>query len=182
MDMQTNDLIAEGLSMPHSPRMHDGKLWLLNSSGTGYLGFIDATIGKFEPVAFVPGYTQGDYQCTEATPLSAIEATARACVSSLPLDTNLSDRGAAPWCGLQVIDLKTEPSFIGLRIESTIEELFEIAVLPGVLKAENPQPFIVQLTGHQLSFIHRGQQQRWTSAPRLDHTNKINGDRMWPRS
>ena len=44
--------------MPHSPRLHDGRLWLLNS-GTGELGFVDPSAGRFEPVAFCPGYARG---------------------------------------------------------------------------------------------------------------------------
>ena len=34
MDVLSNTIVAGGLSMPHSPRWHQGKLWLL-SSGTG---------------------------------------------------------------------------------------------------------------------------------------------------
>ena len=36
----SGELAATGLAMPHSPRWHDGKLWLLNS-GTGELGWIE---------------------------------------------------------------------------------------------------------------------------------------------
>ncbi len=163
MDMQTNDLIAEGLSMPHSPRMHDGKLWLLNS-GTGYLGFIDATSGKFEPVAFVPGYARGLSIYGGYAFVGLSKPRREHAFQGLPLDTNLSDRGAAPWCGLQVIDLKTGTVFHWIRIESTIEELFDINVLPGVLR---PKTLSLSSSayGHQLSFIHGGRQQRWTSAP-----------------
>ena len=31
LDVATGEMIARGLSMPHSPRYHDGKLWLLES-------------------------------------------------------------------------------------------------------------------------------------------------------
>jgi len=34
VDVRSNQVIASGLSMPHSPRVHQGRLWLLNS-GTG---------------------------------------------------------------------------------------------------------------------------------------------------
>ena len=47
-----------GLSMPHSPRLYRGRLWLLNS-GTGELGTSIAARGKFEPLAFCPGYLRG---------------------------------------------------------------------------------------------------------------------------
>ena len=58
MDITTNDLLAAGLSMPHSPRFYQDKLWLLNS-GKGEFGYVDLSSGQFEPVAFCPGYGRG---------------------------------------------------------------------------------------------------------------------------
>jgi len=37
VDVLTGTVVAEGLSMPHPPRLHDERLWLLNS-GTGMFG------------------------------------------------------------------------------------------------------------------------------------------------
>lgn len=56
IDVEQNEIIATGLSMPHSPRWYQGKLWLLNS-GTGELGYIDK--GKFTPITFCPGFVRG---------------------------------------------------------------------------------------------------------------------------
>jgi len=56
IDVETNEIVCEGLSMPHSPRLKDGALWLLNS-GTGELGTVDAKAKRFEPRAFCPGYS-----------------------------------------------------------------------------------------------------------------------------
>ena len=62
IDVKTGDVVCGGLSMPHSPRLHRGRLWLLNS-GTGELGFVelpnDGGMGRFEPVAFCPGFLRG---------------------------------------------------------------------------------------------------------------------------
>ena len=55
IDIETDKIVAEGLSMPHSPRWHDGKLWIVNS-GTGELGTINLKTKKFEPMAFCPGF------------------------------------------------------------------------------------------------------------------------------
>jgi hypothetical protein len=46
-------IVASGLSMPHSPRLYDGKLWLLNS-GIGELGVVDPAGRTFTPVCFCP--------------------------------------------------------------------------------------------------------------------------------
>ena len=58
IDVATGEAVLRGLSMPHSPRLHGSRLWLLNS-GTGELGFVDRDAKKFVPVAFCPGYARG---------------------------------------------------------------------------------------------------------------------------
>src|SRR5262249_27372564 len=47
MDVPANEIVAHGLSMPHSPRWHAGRLWLLES-GAGSLGFVDLLTGRYE--------------------------------------------------------------------------------------------------------------------------------------
>ena len=54
IDIESGETLAAGLSMPHSPRWYDGRLWILNS-GTGELGCVNKTSGRFEPVTFCPG-------------------------------------------------------------------------------------------------------------------------------
>jgi uncharacterized protein (TIGR03032 family) len=61
IDVQKNKVICSDLSMPHSPRMHKGNLWVLNS-GTGELGIVEGAAngkGKFVPRAFCPGFVRG---------------------------------------------------------------------------------------------------------------------------
>ncbi|MBC1241533.1 TIGR03032 family protein, partial [Nostoc sp. 2RC] len=56
IDVQSNDIIATGLSMPHSPRWYQGKLWVLNA-GTGDFGYLDGS--QFVSIAFCPGFVRG---------------------------------------------------------------------------------------------------------------------------
>jgi uncharacterized protein (TIGR03032 family) len=58
IDVRTGEIVLEDLSMPHSPRLYQEKLWVLNS-GTGELGWVDLERGRFEPVAFCPGFLRG---------------------------------------------------------------------------------------------------------------------------
>ena len=58
LDVASGEIVAAGLSMPHSPRLYDGRLWILNS-GRGEFGWIDRDRGEFVPVAFCPGYARG---------------------------------------------------------------------------------------------------------------------------
>jgi uncharacterized protein (TIGR03032 family) len=58
IDVASSEIVASGFSMPHSPRLYDGKLWLLNS-GAGEFGVVDPADGTFTPVCFCPGYARG---------------------------------------------------------------------------------------------------------------------------
>jgi uncharacterized protein (TIGR03032 family) len=58
VDVAAGKIICRGLPMPHSPRWHQDQLWILNS-GAGEFGRVDLTTGRFEPVAFCPGYLRG---------------------------------------------------------------------------------------------------------------------------
>ena len=57
VDITSDEIITRGLSMPHSPRWQDGRLWILNS-GCGELGYLDSDC-RFVPIAFCPGYLRG---------------------------------------------------------------------------------------------------------------------------
>ncbi len=49
---------SPGLSMPHSPRWFDGRLWVLES-GKGTISVADLDAGTVETVAELPGFTRG---------------------------------------------------------------------------------------------------------------------------
>mgnify|MGYP000885045729 FL=1 len=57
--MATNEIVLGSLSMPHSPRWYQGRLWLLNS-GTGEFGYVDLAASRFVPVTFCAGYREFD--------------------------------------------------------------------------------------------------------------------------
>lgn len=105
IDLETNEIIAQGLSMPHSPRFYRDKLWLLNS-GTGEFGVLDLATGGFEPVAFCSGFLRG----LAFVGNYAIVGLSRPrggdqLLTGLSLDQQLESRQAEPCCGLMVIDL-----------------------------------------------------------------------------
>ena len=58
IDIESNEIVLSGLAMPHSPRWHDGRLWLLNS-GAGELLRADPRQGQADVVCQLPGYLRG---------------------------------------------------------------------------------------------------------------------------
>jgi uncharacterized protein (TIGR03032 family) len=131
MDIATGEAVLRGLSMPHSPRVHDGRLWLLNS-GTGELGYLDRAAGKFTAVAFCPGYARGLAFVGPYAVVGLSLPRDNRTFQGLPLDQALASRGAVARCGLLVIDTRTGDTVEWLRIEGVVCELFDVAVLPGI--------------------------------------------------
>jgi uncharacterized protein (TIGR03032 family) len=131
IDVKSGDVVLDGLSMPHCPRMHGDRLWLLES-GTGYFGYADLERGRFERVAFCPGYARGLTIVGDFAVIGLSKARRNRTFSGLALDRNLGERGAEARCGLIVIDLATGDSVHWLRIEGVVEELYGIAHLPSV--------------------------------------------------
>ena len=131
MDITNNEIIAEGLSMPHSPRWYQEKLWILNS-GTGELGFIEKETGKFNPVTFCPGYLRGFSLYNDFAVVGISEPRHNKTFQGLPLDERLKEKKANPRCGLLIIDLRTGDIVHSLRIEGVVEELYDVEVLPQI--------------------------------------------------
>jgi uncharacterized protein (TIGR03032 family) len=130
IDIETNEIMAEGLSMPHSPRWHNGKLWLLNS-GSGELGWIDPKDKSFNPVAFCPGFLRGlSFHNDHA--ILTLSKPRHGRFEGLALDDRLKQKDADAWCGIQVISLATGAVAHWLRLDGGITELFDACVLPGV--------------------------------------------------
>jgi uncharacterized protein (TIGR03032 family) len=131
MDIESNEVVVDGLSMPHSPRWYGGKLWLLNS-GTGGFGYADLETGKFEEVAFCPGYQRGLAFHNGFAIVGVSESRHTKSLSGLALDDRLAAKDAVAKCGLLVIDLKTGDIVHSLNIEGVVNELYDVAVLPQV--------------------------------------------------
>ena len=58
IDVDSSEIVCEGLSMPHSPRWYAGKLWLLNS-GTGEFGMSISMPAGSSPWLSVPAICAG---------------------------------------------------------------------------------------------------------------------------
>lgn len=135
VDVATGEIVAGGLSMPHSPRLYDGRLWLLNS-GTGEFGTLDIASGRFSPVCFCPGYARGLAFAGRYAVIGLSKPRHGGTFSGLTLDQRLADKGAGARCGLIIVDIDSGNVVEWFRFEHTIEELYDVAVLPGVRSAE----------------------------------------------
>ena len=130
IDVRSGEVAASGLSMPHSPRMYRGQLWLLNS-GTGHFGRVDVKTGAFEPITFCPGYLRGLAFVGDYAVVGLSKPRHEKTFTGLALDDELKARDAVAQCGLQVIDLRTGEVAHWARFEGMVTELYDVGILPG---------------------------------------------------
>ncbi len=131
VEVASGETICRGLSMPHSPRLHAGRLFVLNS-GAGEFGTVDLASGRFEPICFCPGYARGLSIHGQFAVIGLSTCRENRTFSGLPLDDALERRSAQPRCGLLVVDLRTGDVVHSVSIEGVVNELYDVAVLPGV--------------------------------------------------
>jgi uncharacterized protein (TIGR03032 family) len=129
MDVPSGEFIARGLSMPHSPRWYQNRLWVLES-GAGSLSIVDEVSGRLQHVALLPGFTRGlDFvgpfafiglsQVRETAVFSGIPITER-----LPVEQRM--------CGMWVVDIRSGQTVAFLRFEAGVQEVFAVQVLQGI--------------------------------------------------
>ena len=127
MDVETNQVLRRGLSMPHSPRWYRDKLWLLES-GVGTVATVDPISGEMQTVAKLPGFTRGlDFHGKLAfVGLSQVRETA--VFSGIPIVEQKPERN----CGVWVVNIETGNIVAFLKFEEGVEEIFSVQVLPGM--------------------------------------------------
>ncbi len=133
IDVTSGAVLAEGLSMPHSPRWYRERLWVLNS-GKGEFGWVDLAAGRFEPVAFCPGYLRGLAFAGDHAIVSLSQPRQDKTFGGLALDGELARRNADAQCGLQIIDMKTGDVAQWLKVEGMVSEIYDVVALPGALR------------------------------------------------
>jgi hypothetical protein len=131
IEVPSGEVTTRELSMPHSPRFHEGRLYLLNS-GAGEFGTVDIASGKFSPVCFCPGYARGLAIHGHFAVIGLSTCRENRTFQGLPLDELLAAKNVAARCGLQIVDLRTGDAVHSLWIEGVVRELYDVAVLPGV--------------------------------------------------
>jgi uncharacterized protein (TIGR03032 family) len=133
LDVTTGSVVAEGLSMPHSPRWYREQLWVLNS-GKGELGRVDLATGRFEAIAFCPGYLRGLAFTGDHAIVSLSQPRHDKTFGGLALDAELARRNADAQCGLQIIELATGNVAHWLKVEGPVSEIYDVIAIPGALR------------------------------------------------
>ena len=125
VDVTDDRVVCSGLAMPHSPRWHDGRLWVLES-GTGALSTVDVDSGDASVVAHLPGFTRGlDFIGPYA--LVGLSQVRESVFTDLPITQQAAERN----CGVWVVDTRNGEIVGFLRFAGAVQEIFDVKVLPA---------------------------------------------------
>lgn len=130
LDVASGEVVARGLSMPHSPRLYRERLWLLQS-GTGEFGQVDLATGRFEPVCALQGFARGLAFVGEHAVIAVSRPREQSEFDGLPLKERLAERGIAPVCHLAVVNISSGDIEHRLLINGPVTELYDVVALPG---------------------------------------------------
>ena len=145
IDTLSNEIVARGLSMPHSPRWYDNRLWLLES-GEGTIGTVDLATGKYESIAQFPGFTRGLSFLGPWAFIGLSQVRESAVFSGIPLVDRLKaaeDRT----CGVWVLNIETGETVGFCKFEEGVQEIFAVEIVPGI-RCPDLVNHDVELIGH----------------------------------
>lgn len=127
IDVPTGEVVAGGLAMPHSPRVHQGAVWLLDS-GRGRLVRVDVRDGSIETIAELPGYTRGLALVGSLAFVGLSMARESATFGGLPV----AERHDRLLCGVAIVELTTGRTIGLLEFRTGIEEIFDVQLAHGI--------------------------------------------------
>jgi len=153
IDVETSDVLAGGFAMPHSPRMHLGQVWVLDS-GRGELVRIDPDSGNKTCVARFPGYTRGLAMHGKYAFVGLSKIRETSTFGGVPI---AADRDRLK-CGLAVVDVQHGALVGQFEFTTGVEEIFDVSVVVGSRLTAMRGPFAEE-DGHQTI---------WTAPPLAD--------------
>ncbi len=126
IDVPSGATVARGFAMPHSPRVHQGRIWLLDS-GRGRLVTIDPADGKAEVACELPGYTRGLAMIGPLALVGLSMIRESSTFGGMPV----AERRDQLKCGVAVVELASGRQVSLLEFHSGVEEIFDVQLLHG---------------------------------------------------
>ena len=125
IDAVADRIVARNLSMPHSPRWHRNKLWVLNS-GEGGFGTIDQRDGTYHNMVTLPGFTRGLDFVGQFAFIGLSQVRESAIFSDIGIAQRpVQDRS----CGVWVVDIDAGCVAGFIRFEAGVQEVFAVQSL-----------------------------------------------------
>lgn len=145
IDIASGEVVVEGLTLPHSPRVHNGALWLLDS-GRGQIVRVDIGSRKREDIAFCPGFLRGLAFHNDHA-IVTVSLAREGKFKEIAIQTGLEERKAEAKCGIMIIDTRAGRIIHSILLGRPFTEMFDVAVIPGVRNPMTVGPATVEMIG-----------------------------------
>ncbi|HEV3385913.1 MAG TPA: TIGR03032 family protein [Gemmata sp.] len=150
IDIPNNTVVARGFAMPHSPRLANGKLYLLHS-GLGRLEVVDPASGQRDTVCELPGYTRGLAIHGSLAFVGLSKVRQSSSMDGFPIANKRDELK----CGVWVVDLTRGITIGFVELYEGFTELFDVQILPGITSPHISGPMAEQY----------GSRIQWTISP-----------------
>ncbi len=141
LEVETGEIVARGLSMPHSPRWYNNRLWVLDS-GSGGLGSVDPMTGEYQELTVLPGFTRGLDFCGPLAFVGLSQVRESGVFSGIAIAERPLDERC---CGVWVVNILTGETVAFVKFEDAVQEIFAVQVLQGMQHPDliNDQPHLI---------------------------------------
>lgn len=127
LDVASGEYVARGLSMPHSPRWHNQKLWVLES-GTGSFMLVDRATGQCESITQLPGFARGLAIVGPYAFIGLSKIRVTSAMDGAPIAAHRNELK----CGVAIVDIRSGTLVAVLEFQSAVEEIFDVQLIPGI--------------------------------------------------
>ncbi|WP_323120580.1 TIGR03032 family protein [Burkholderia alba] len=135
MEVPSGRIVASGLSMPHSPRVIGGGLYVLEG-GRGQVLRIDPVSGDKRVIAKLPGFPHGLAEYGGVLFVGLSKLRSKRGPQGLPIEQEAEELVA----GVAALDAASGDVLGILQFYNGVEEVFDVQVMPNLLRAEILSP------------------------------------------
>lgn len=143
MSVVDNEIVVEGLTMPHSPRWYQNSVYFCNS-GLGLFCQYQPETQQVQTIAELPGFTRGVdfYGPIAFVGLSKIR---HGDVLHAP---PLLKKDTETFSGIWLLDLSTGEEIGHIKFTGNVDQIYDVAVVPGCSFPELLEPSHPRMRNH----------------------------------
>lgn len=143
MSVDQNEILLDGLTMPHSPSWYRGHVYYGNS-GLGQICRYDPSTGRNDVIAEVPGFTRGiDF----IGPIMIV-GLSRVRQSNVHKPAPLAQKYAETHSGLWFFNLEDGSEIGHIRFTGNVDQIYDVAVIEDSVFPELIEPTHPRMRNH----------------------------------
>lgn len=153
MEIPSGEIMATRLAMPHSPRLYDGRIYVLLSA-TGGLATVDMANGKVEEITRIKGFVRGMAKHGDFVFIGRSKLRKNSSTFAKLEIAKFSDIS-----GITIVHLPTSAIVGEINYQMSVDEIYDVKVLPGKLRPN----LMNTLTDDRNRALHTPQATYWAA-------------------